>query len=173
MVAGNSDTNPPSGGIGTGGGIYSGIGSRADRNNSTVSGNVGSAAIYGDSSSTLTVNNSTVSGNEIRVPHNNLPGLQPLDRQYLLHALTATGDLNNTAAGLDPSGPQSNGGPTQTVLPLPGSPAICLGSPSAVPAGATDQRGFPRPNTTYTGHSSTNPCVDTGAVQGNISYVTR
>jgi hypothetical protein len=81
--------------------------------------------------------------------------------------LTATGDLNNTPAGLDPSGQQSNGGPTQTVLPLPGSPAICLGSPSPVLAGDTDQRGFPRPNTTYAGHSSTNPCVDAGAVQTN------
>ena len=159
--------------MGTGGGIYSGIGSRADRNNSTVSGNVGSAAIFGYSSSTLTVNNSTVSGNEIRVRTITSQAYNLSTDNTRSSALTATGDLNNTAAGLDPSGPQSNGGPTQTVLPLPGSPAICLGSPSAVLAGATDQRGFPRPNTTYTGHSSTNPCVDTGAVQGNISYVTR
>ena len=38
-----------------------------------------------------------------------------------------------------------NGGPTLTVLPLPGSRAINHGSVSVVPAGiTTDQRGLPR-----------------------------
>jgi hypothetical protein len=54
------------------------------------------------------------------------------------------------------------GGPTQTMPPLPGSPAICAGLIADIPAGVTtDQRGFPR-TTTY---GSNPPCVDSGAVQ--------
>jgi hypothetical protein len=55
-------------------------------------------------------------------------------------------DLNNAlaGAGLDPNGLQSNGGPTQTIALLPGSPAV-----DAIPVSAcavrTDQRGFLRP----------------------------
>ena len=59
-------------------------------------------------------------------------------------------DLTNTAAGLDPAGLASNGGTTQTIALLPGSPAM-----NAVPiADCTDaqdnpllidQRGFLRP----------------------------
>jgi large repetitive protein len=37
---------------------------------------------------------------------------------------TQPGDLNSTAAGLDPSGLKANGGPTQTIAPLTGSPAV-------------------------------------------------
>jgi hypothetical protein len=37
-----------------------------------------------------------------------------------------------------------NGGPTQTIALLPGSPAIDTGSNAYVPAGATDQRGLSR-----------------------------
>jgi hypothetical protein len=38
----------------------------------------------------------------------------------------------------------NNGGPTQTVALLPGSPAIDKGSNSYVTAGETDERGLPR-----------------------------
>jgi hypothetical protein len=61
-----------------------------------------------------------------------------------------TGDLNSTAAGLDPSGLKNNGGPTQTVAVLPPSQAI-----NAIPVVdctdlsgntvTTDQRGVRRP----------------------------
>jgi predicted outer membrane repeat protein len=54
------------------------------------------------------------------------------------------------------------GGPTETMIPLPGSPAICLISPST--ATGTDQRGDPR-NTTYNSTS----CQDAGAVQTDYS----
>src|SRR5262249_61552539 len=37
---------------------------------------------------------------------------------------------------------QDNGGPTQTMAPLPGSPALGAGSTANAPA--TDQRGLPR-----------------------------
>jgi predicted outer membrane repeat protein len=45
-------------------------------------------------------------------------------------------------AGLGPLA--DNGGPTLTVLPLPGSPAIDHGSTTYVTPGETDQRGLPR-----------------------------
>jgi hypothetical protein len=60
------------------------------------------------------------------------------------------------------------GGPTQTVLPLPGSPAICGGNANYLNF-TTDQRGFSPDNTTYPGYNSTTPCVDAGAVQTNYS----
>jgi CSLREA domain-containing protein len=58
------------------------------------------------------------------------------------------------------------GGPTQTMPPLPGSPAICGGLIADIPTGiTTDQRGFLR-TTTYGGNP---PCVDSGAVQTNYA----
>jgi hypothetical protein len=67
--------------------------------------------------------------------------------------LTAS-DLNNPAggAGLDPAGLQDNGGPTQTIALLAGSPAIdAIPAPNDCTAvgGApviADQRGLPRPS---------------------------
>jgi predicted outer membrane repeat protein len=56
------------------------------------------------------------------------------------------------------------GGSTQTMVPLPGSPAICAATSANATGITTDQRGLPR-TTTY-GNSS---CVDAGAVQTNYS----
>ncbi len=54
------------------------------------------------------------------------------------------------------------------MLPLPGRAAICASSTSLVPASlTTDQHGFPRLNTAYTGSA----CVDAGAVQTNYQSV--
>jgi len=63
---------------------------------------------------------------------------------------TASGDLNAIPAGLDPSGLQDNGGPTQSLALLAGGPAV-----DAIPLNActdaiggpvsTDQRGVARP----------------------------
>jgi CSLREA domain-containing protein len=71
------------------------------------------------------------------------------------------GNLIGTA-GIDLSPLGSYGGPTQTLVPLPGSPAICAISPSA--ATGTDQRGEPR-TTTY----GATTCQDAGAVETNYS----
>jgi hypothetical protein len=57
------------------------------------------------------------------------------------------------------------GGPTQTQLPQPGSPAICAGLPSNVPGRLiTDQRGtgYARRNSAYVRGQD---CVDAGAVE--------
>ena len=56
-------------------------------------------------------------------------------------ATTSNGDLLNVDPNLGPL--QDNGGPTQTMLPQPGSPALGAGDPSIAPP--TDQRGQPRP----------------------------
>jgi hypothetical protein len=84
------------------------------------------------------------------------------------------GDLNNTPAGLDPSGLQNNGGPTKTIALLPNSPAV-----DAIPVSpvnyctdvtgmpvTTDQRGVSRPQ---------GPACDIGAfelVQANLEAIT-
>lgn len=63
-------------------------------------------------------------------------------------------DVLNTNPQLDPNGLQNNGGPTQTIALLPGSPAIDKIPTTYTPQGsanrlcsATDQRGVPRPDT--------------------------
>ena len=61
----------------------------------------------------------------------------------------STGDLNNHDPVLGPL--QNNGGPTQTMALLEGSPAIDSGNPSGCTDSQgnllkTDQRGAPRPD---------------------------
>lgn len=68
--------------------------------------------------------------------------------------LSNTGDLNNTNPMLGAL--QNNGGPTQTMALLPGSPAIDAGNPGGCTDGQghllkTDQRGKPRPDKEDTG----------------------
>jgi sugar lactone lactonase YvrE len=75
---------------------------------------------------------------------------------------------NGTSVALAPLG--SHGGPTQTIVPEPGSVAICGGlAADIVPGVTTDQRGYSNVNTTYPGYSSSTPCVDSGAVQTNYA----
>jgi uncharacterized repeat protein (TIGR02543 family) len=63
------------------------------------------------------------------------------------------------------------GGPTQTMVPLPGSAAICAGTASLAVGVTTDQRGFPSTNTTYTGYNASAPCMDSGSVQTHYTSV--
>jgi len=63
--------------------------------------------------------------------------------------ITGPGDLNNTDPLLGSL--QNNGGPTQTMALLSGSPAIDVGNPAGCTDGLghslkTDQRGMPRPD---------------------------
>ena len=56
---------------------------------------------------------------------------------------TATGDaVNHTASSIQLAPLGDYGGPTQTMPPLPGSPAIDAGGTTT--AFDTDQRGYPR-----------------------------
>ncbi len=71
----------------------------------------------------------------------------------------------NTVLAVNPQlGPlANNGGPTLTMLPQPGSPAIDAGVSSAAAGVATDQRGFPR---------VLGAAVDIGAVESFVLPVT-
>ena len=137
-----------------GGGIINYPNGTMTLTNSTVTGNSapsGAGGIFNDGGGSLTVNNTIVANN---LSGGNCGG--PITSQgYNLSddpscAFAGRGDLNNTPAGLDPSGLQNNGGPTQTIALLANSSAV-----DAIPASAcsdafgnlvsTDQRGITRP----------------------------
>lgn len=129
-----------------GGGIYSndGIGTASvTMENATVYGNTASSdGGIGNNASTLTVTNSIVAGNT----------------GGDCSTCSTTGNLIGGTPQLGPL--QYNGGMTETMIPLPGSPAIGAGSSSTL---STDQRGFARP---------TSGASDLGAVQTNYLTVT-
>ncbi len=131
--------------------------------NSTVSGNTANS--YGggiDSVATPTMTNSIVAGNSAAT--------------YADIYSNGGGSIDpSNLASVDPSGTSqitpllaplgTYGGSTATMIPLPGSPAICSGSISDITSGSiTDQRGYLR-TTSY----AQTPCVDAGAVQTNYS----
>jgi CSLREA domain-containing protein len=167
-----------SGNSGTGGGINNS--GTLTVSNSSFSGNSGSA-IYNSNpiykgSATMTASNNIFSGNPGGGISNN--GAIANASYNIFYNNTASGSeadctgctSNTNATDADPKlAPLSDyGGPTPTMLPLPGSAAICAGSTALVPSGlATDQRGFPRLNSTYTG----SPCVDAGAVESSYQSV--
>ena len=87
-------------------------------------GNSGGGAIYNGGSTAA--NHSILAGN---TPNN-----------ITKNPITGTGNLIDTDPQLSPLG--DYGGPTLTMLPLPGSPALDTSTGSTA---TTDQRGFPRP----------------------------
>jgi trimeric autotransporter adhesin len=177
-----------------GGAIF--VGGAATITNSTFNNNTANTqggAIGVGSSSTATISNSTISGNTASLLGG---GIYNEGGVELADSIVA-GNTNNLLPlydDCDNCGPQSSsniienfsqinpglaalgnyGGPTQTMLPLPGSPAFCAGTsslPSPLTLPSTDQRGFPRTNTTYNGFNSSKPCVDVGAVQTNYQSI--
>jgi hypothetical protein len=163
----------------SGGGIYNDAGTLIV-NNSTVSTNSAASAgggIYnfapidtvgrfngdtGRSTGPVILTNSIVAGNTT----NSVLGADDCDSCGKQSPYNLIGGAPQLAAL------GSYGGPFQTMLPLPGSPAVCAGSATLDPGGlTTDERGFPRLNTTYTGFSASNPCLDLGAVQTNYQSI--
>ena len=166
---------------GFGGGIYSD--GTLTTTNSTFSGNTASRGGGGiiNSDGKVAITNSTFSGNTAPAGFgggiDNSGGTVKLQNTILANSasggdcsgaitdggynladdstcsFTGTGDMNNTAAGLDPGGLKNNGGPTQTIALQSTSPAI-----DAIPVSActdvsgiqviTDQRGVFRPQGT-------------------------
>jgi len=136
--------------------------------NSTISGNTVTLTGYGVQNGPTpaagsggggiagltTLENTIVSGNSSNVGNNDYEGNYDDGGGNLVAA--------STALQLAPLG--NYGGPAETMIPLPGSPANCLGAYANVNnAGlTTDQRGMPR-TTYYSGVPVT--CVDAGAVQ--------
>ena len=137
------------GSSGEGAAIYN-YGNVAIINNSTLSGNTATYAggIY-NASGSLKLQNSIVASNGLP----NCSGTVTSDGYNLSGDntcnLTGSGDLTNANPLLGPL--QNNGGTTQTMALLAGSPAVDAGNPSGCTDGqdnllTTDQRGMPRPD---------------------------
>ena len=156
-----------------GGGIYNFLGTLT-LTNSTLSGNTapygGGGGFYNYFDSTLRlkntiVANSTSGGNCLNYGTITSYDHNLSDDGSCSAPLPGPGDLNSTPAGLDPSGLQNNGGPTQTIALLATSPAVnaiptsptnfCTAVDGTTPI-ATDQRGFLRPS---------GPACDIGAFE--------
>ena len=153
-------------------------------NNSTFSSNQSAAdggAIANDGSSTVTVANSIFSGNSAasgaglfnvsggsavlnantNAFYNNLDTVGSVEDDCLNCATNANPVFGNP--NLAPLG--NYGGSTQTLLPVPSSPAICAASSTLIPSGySLDQRGLPN-STTY----GSTTCYDLGAVETNYA----
>jgi len=162
--------------------------------NSTISGNINSASggrgggIFTDLTSTLRLTNSTVSGNSAATDGGIYANIQAGSEPTVVinNSIVAgnTGaDCSNCAVkaginydanasqigGTSPLGPlQWNGGPTQTMMPLKSSSAICAGSTTHIDTATypSDQRGFALPSS----HCSSG--LDQGAVQSYYNTVT-
>ena len=121
---------------------------------STVSGNFAGGGISTNVGFSVTLQNSIVSNNS----GSNCSGTM-ISKGYNLSSdstcnFTGPGDMNNIDPNLGPL--QNNGGPTDTMALLPGSPAIDAGNPSGCTDGQanllkTDQRGMPRSDREDTG----------------------
>lgn len=158
--AGNSAVNGNGGAILNGGSLTMA--------SSTVSGNSASEGSGLWSDVTATLINSIVAGNT----GSDVDGDDCYDcgTQSANNLISTPGNV--VAPQLSPAQVNGAAGVLSTMIPLPGSPAICAGLATALAAGTTtDQRGFPRLNTTYTGYSAGHPCLDFGAVQTNYSAV--
>jgi hypothetical protein len=173
-VAGNSvDTGADGGGIENSGTLTI-VNSTVSGNNAVGGGSGGGIA----SNATLNLANSIVAGNTAAASPDVFNSGSVSGGNNLIGDGTGSGFSNGTNGNqvgspgnlvnplLSPLG--SNGGPTQTMLPLQGSTAICAGLQTNIPSGVfTDQRGFSNMNTTYPGYSAPAPCVDSGSVQTN------
>jgi len=190
--SGNSATAPfyPNNG-GYGGGAILNFGIAVTVTNSTFSGNStagwgGAINAYGIGGSTLTANNNIFIGNTVsnssRLGGAGIAVVEgTTNASYNLYyqnvdadgteddcnsCTTNTNAITGIGPNLLPLG--YYGGSTETMLPQPGSPAICAGSYANVPSGiTTDQRGFPLTNSTCS-----NGGVDVGAVQSDYVQVT-
>jgi hypothetical protein len=126
----------------------------------------------------LTLNDDTISGNSATFSGSGLDlgeGVSPTINNTIIAGNTAiagavNSDCNSCTItnGSVELGPlANNGGPTQTMMPLPGGVAIGAGDPTAAEAETIDQRGFSR---------LTNGVLDVGAVQthySSVSFVTQ
>ena len=127
-------------------------------NNSTLSGNTAhdgrGGGIFNVKGSTVVLQNSIVANNT----GGDCRGTMTSDGYNMSSddscAFNGPGDLNTTEPLLGSL--QNNGGPTETMALLPGSPAIDSGNPSGCRDSKgelllTDQRGKPRPDREDTG----------------------
>jgi CSLREA domain-containing protein len=127
------------------GGAINAGGSNVSLTACTVTNN--SAQFAGDGillagASSLTVGNTILSGLSVSSPATVTSQGYNLSNDNAGGYLTGPGDQINTNPMLDPNGLQNNGGPTQTIALINGSPAIDKGKSFGL---MTDQRGQSRP----------------------------
>jgi hypothetical protein len=163
MTLNNSTISGNSASQGFGGGVSNPLATSVmTLHDSTVSANSATAPSGGvDNRGILSIRNSIIAGNT----GDDLSG-DVLSEGYNLFGITDGGgftgtDLLEVVPLLGPL--QDNGGPTETMAPLPGSPAIdrTPGAPG-VNFPATDQRGIPRPQ---------GALADTGGVEIETSAI--
>jgi hypothetical protein len=160
-----------------GGGIYNDLG-QVTMYNSTVTGNTST----GNSGGGIYTINTTSPLNTLALYNSIVAGNSAVGTLYGYADVSGSAYVDNggnladqSSSGTSPITPGlavlgNYGGPTQTMVPLPGSPAMCAGLAGNIAAGVTtDQRGYPNKNTSYAGYSSGGPCVDIGAVQSHYS----
>jgi hypothetical protein len=142
---------------GTGGAIDTLVGATLTLNDLTISGNTASvdaSGLFIASDSTIPViNNTVIAGNTLVVS----------SKTSDCDGCAAEDGVGNVIGGTADLGPLAkNGGPTMTMMPLPGGNLVGLGTPSAT-TDTQDQRGFSRLSTTG--------AIDVGAVQSHYSSV--
>jgi len=152
------------GGSARGGGLNASAGILSLTNSTIVDNNVASGGAGGGldvEAGMVTIANTIVALNTNGIgsgaPADDIAGTVSSASAYNLIGTGGSGGLVNGVngnqvgvanPGLDPNGLQNNGGPTQTIALLPGSPAIGTGSNniSGVTVPTTDQRGVARPH---------------------------
>jgi len=166
---------------GSGGGIYNQIEATLTLSDSTLSGN--SAGELGggiESDGKLTAINSTISANaatfagggivfgagSASLGNTIVSGNSSQEDADAVGGFTDAGGNKVGVSGIDLAPLGNYGGATQTMVPLPGSSAICSGiATSATAANLTkDQRGLPLPDPNCPANS-----IDSGAVQSNYA----
>jgi CSLREA domain-containing protein len=137
-----------------GGGIFAtGLGEVFVRG-STITGNGGVSGIFGANiDANLTTLTSTIvshprGAQSCRAPVNS--GGFNIDEAFSC-GFSGLADRNGISPMLDPAGLADNGGPTETIRPLPGSPAIDQGDSVGQTDTTHDQRGLERPVDVPTG----------------------
>jgi CSLREA domain-containing protein len=142
---------------------------------STFAGNKGAIDVM-DWGGTINVKNSILTeGTDNLSAFSAFPGTVNADHDLFVSdsdacSSCATNTSPVTASSASVATLGNYGGPTQTLLPLPGSAAICAATAADDPGGdTTDERGFPR-TTTY----NSTACIDLGADQTNyaLSFTT-
>jgi hypothetical protein len=141
----------------------------------TITGNSGFlGGIAADPATETNLLNSIVSGN-ITTDPTAVKDNFSADNNGFFYKPNQGNIVGTSAITLAPLG--NYGGATQTMIPLPGSTAICAGAYRMLESvynntGVTltmDQRDDPNTNASYPGYTASAPCVDAGAVQTNYA----